>query len=91
MIRATGNDRQAGCTASEYTQLVSHRNKDPEERSLSCGSAMEEIMDIRIWTKDEESGDLIPLEFGNVEEISIEKRDSIRMSAKSDTIIIKDE
>ena len=52
---------------------------------------MEEIMDIRIWTKDEESGDLIPLEFGNVEEIFIEKRDSIRMSAKRDTIIIKDE
>ena len=40
---------------------------------------------------DEESGDLIPLEFGNVEEIFIEKRDSIRMSAKRDTIIIKDE
>lgn len=43
-------------------------------------------MNLVIWTKDKESGDLVPYEYGEVEEVYIERTEDVRISAKNDKI-----
>lgn len=45
-------------------------------------------MELTIWTKDEDSGDLVPVKFGNVEELTIHRKETIRMDAREHTINI---
>lgn len=45
-------------------------------------------MKIMIWTKDEESGDLVPLTIDAVEEVTIWRQGTVRMEGRRDTINI---
>lgn len=45
-------------------------------------------MKILIWTKDEESGDLVPVKIEDVEEVTVARQGTIRMEAHGDTINI---
>ena len=47
-------------------------------------------MRLVIWTKDEDSGDLVPLEFGNVEEVDIDRMSEVRMQAKPGRIEVRE-
>lgn len=47
-------------------------------------------MDLVIWTKDADSGDLVPYEYGDVEEITVTIKGETRMTSKKDTIRIKE-
>lgn len=47
-------------------------------------------MDLTIWTKDEDTGDLVPYNYGSVEEVTLTVKGETRMMAKKDTITIKE-
>lgn len=55
----------------------------PALRDRPCKEAN---MNLVIWTKDKESGDLVPYEYGEVEEVYIERTEDVRISAKNDKI-----
>lgn len=47
-------------------------------------------MDLVIWTKDQDSGDLVPYNYGDVEEVTITIKGETRMLSKKDTISIRE-
>ena len=47
-------------------------------------------MRLVIWTRDEDSGDLVPFEFGDVEEVEIDRVRDVRMVAKDQRIRIQE-
>ena len=47
-------------------------------------------MDLVIWTKDEDTGDLVPYEYGGVEELTVTIRGETRITSKKSTISISE-
>lgn len=47
-------------------------------------------MDLVIWTKDEDTGDLVPYEYGGVEEVTVTIKGETRITSKKSTISIKE-
>lgn len=47
-------------------------------------------MNLVIWTKDEDSGDLVPYRYDDVEEVTVTIKAETRIASKRDTITIKE-
>ena len=47
-------------------------------------------MDLVIWTKDEDTGDLVPYQYGDVEEVTLTLKADTRMTSKDGTIRMKE-
>lgn len=47
-------------------------------------------MDLVIWTKDEDTEDLVPYEYGGVEEVTVTIKGETRITSKKSTISIKE-